>query len=123
MEPVALPNAVAVSQLDKFLLFDVTPHEQLNKQRRALMHFLKLAIDSQRTLVLPRARLLRRNGASFAKEAGYVTWSELFNISVFKRRHPAIDLEAFLEEHGQIESLVPLSVQRKLSPHDSSSLR
>jgi len=101
--PTARPS------FDKFVLFDVIPHEQLNKQRRALMFFLQLAITSERTLVLPRARLLRRVGGSFAKEAEYVRWSELFNISLLQRRHSVMDLETFLDEHGQVETLVPIS--------------
>ena len=46
--------------LQKFLLFDVIFHEQLNKQRRALMFYLDLAMRLERTLVLPRARRARR---------------------------------------------------------------
>ena len=50
----------------KFLLFDVAFHEQLNKQRRALMFFLHLAMRLKRTLVLPRPRLLRRRAQARA---------------------------------------------------------
>ena len=42
-----------------YLLFDVVFHEQLNKQRRALMFYLDLAMRLERTLVLPRARRAR----------------------------------------------------------------
>ena len=49
-----------VQSRQKFLLYDVIFHEQLNKQRRALMFYLDLAMKLKRTLVLPRPRLLRR---------------------------------------------------------------
>ena len=39
--------------VERFLLFDVMPHEQVNKQRRALMFYLDLAGKLKRTLVLP----------------------------------------------------------------------
>ena len=61
-----------------YLLFDVVFHEQLNKQRRALMFFLNLAMKTKRVLVLPRARLLRRKGfGQFHPNADYVPWGEV----------------------------------------------
>ena len=67
-----------IAALDKFLLFDVIFHEQLNKQRRALMFFLDLAMKTKRTLVLPRARLLRKKGfGQFHPNADYVPWGEV----------------------------------------------
>lgn len=74
----APPPPVRIAALDKFLLFDVIFHEQLNKQRRALMFFLDLAMRTKRVLVLPRARLLRRKGfGQFHPNADYVPWGEV----------------------------------------------
>mmetsp|Transcript_25927 Transcript_25927/g.56844 ORF Transcript_25927/g.56844 Transcript_25927/m.56844 type:complete len:396 (+) Transcript_25927:294-1481(+) len=107
----AVPAALTVSDgsSQTYLLFDVVFHEQLNKQRRALMFFFDLARQTKRVLVLPRARLLRRAGASarFAPEAEYVRWGDLFNLSVINKLHPAIELETFVEAVGRIDLLVP----------------
>ena len=82
-----------------YLLFDVVFHEQLNKQRRALMFFLDLAIKTKRTLVLPRGRLLRRTDSygGFDPKAEFVRMSELLNMSALEKLHPVMDLEDFLE--------------------------
>ena len=75
--PAPSPPA-RIAALDKYLLFDVIFHEQLNKQRRALMFFLDLAMKTKRILVLPRARLLRRKGfGQFHPNADYVPWGEV----------------------------------------------
>ena len=86
---------------ERFLLYDVIFHEQVNKQRRALMFYLDLAMHTKRTLVLPRTRLLRRlNARSFAPDAEYVSWGELYNVSALSKLHPIIELEQYLELHG-----------------------
>jgi hypothetical protein len=89
---------------EQFLLYDVIFHEQVNKQRRALMFFLDLAMSLKRTLVLPRTRLLRRvgRGSQFAPDAEYVAWGELFNVSALSKLHPVMELEQFVELHGSI---------------------
>ena len=111
--PVDLPS-VSVSSSSKaaaaipdggqqFLLFDVAFHEQLNKQRRALMFYLHLAMRLKRTLVLPRPRLLRKKegarGSQF-DSAEYVRWGELFNVSALNALHPAVELDEFLRRRG-----------------------
>ena len=112
--PVDLPS-VSVSSSSKaaaaipdggqqFLLFDVAFHEQLNKQRRALMFYLHLAMRLKRTLVLPRPRLLQRKkgarGSQFEAEAEYMRWGELFNVSALNTLHPAVELDEFLQRRG-----------------------
>ena len=98
-----MPGAAARSQ--RYVLFDVAPYEQLNKQRRAIMFFLDLAINAQRTLVLPRARLFGRVGGplSSGRPAGpqrYVAWSALLNVSLMTELHPVIELDQYLKlEH------------------------
>ena len=94
-------NAVAAVQGKQFLLFDVIHHEQVNKQRRALMFYLDLAVSLKRTLVLPRPRLLRRigKGSNFAPDAEYPAWGELFNVSELSKLHPVVELEQYLELH------------------------
>ena len=86
----------------QFLLFDVAFHEQLNKQRRALMFYLHLAMRLKRTLVLPRPRLLQRKegarGSQFEAEAEYMRWGELFNVSALNKLHPAVELEKIRTE-------------------------
>ena len=57
-----LAQATASVAEERFLLYDVVFHEQVNKQRRALMFYLDLAMRLKRTLVLPRTRLVRRVG-------------------------------------------------------------
>jgi peptide-O-fucosyltransferase len=110
--PPASP-ALAMARNDKFLFFDVAPHEQLNKQRRALMFYLDLAMRLERTLVLPRARLLRRvpPGSVSVRVDGaeYTAWGELFNVSHLRRLHPVIEWEAFLASSQPIDTLVELN--------------
>eukprot|EP00322_Chrysochromulina_rotalis_P013330 CAMPEP_0115855074 /NCGR_PEP_ID=MMETSP0287-20121206/14357_1 /TAXON_ID=412157 /ORGANISM="Chrysochromulina rotalis, Strain UIO044" /LENGTH=727 /DNA_ID=CAMNT_0003309221 /DNA_START=45 /DNA_END=2228 /DNA_ORIENTATION=+ len=111
--PPAVPPAKTpvqrIQQRKRFLLFDVIFHEQVNKQRRALMFYLDLAMRLKRTLVLPRTRLLRRTGANrFAPDAEYVGWGELFNVSQLAALHPVIELEQYLALHG------PLSLHVKI---------
>ena len=104
--PASAPPA-RIAGLGRYLLFDVVFHEQLNKQRRALMFYLAMAMRLNRILVLPRPRLLTRTSAhSFSPEAQYVRWSELFNLSHINLLHPAVELDTFLSEHGQIELFV-----------------
>ena len=74
--PPSPPARIAARE--QYLLFDVVFHEQLNKQRRALMFYLDLAMKTKRVLVLPRARLLRRKGlGQFHPNADYVSWGEV----------------------------------------------
>ena len=103
-------TATATVQHERFLLYDVVFHEQVNKQRRALMFYLDLAMKLKRTLVLPRTRLVRRigRGSQFAPEAEYVSWGELFNVSALSKLHPVVELEQFVELHG------PVSLQVKI---------
>jgi hypothetical protein len=106
--PPAAPPNVRIDQRQRFLLFDVIFHEQVNKQRRALMFFLDLAMRLKRTLVLPRTRLLRRlpgPRSQFAPEAEYVGWGELFNVSELVRLHPVYEIDQYLELHGRAVSL------------------
>ena len=70
------------------------------------MFFLNLAIGLDRTLVLPRGRLLQRmSRGQFAAEAEYVRWGELFNLSAINELHHAIELETFLAQGGKIDHL------------------
>jgi len=112
--PPASP-AVTVGRTGMFLVFDVSPLEQLNKQRRALMFYLDLSMRLQRTLVLPRARLLRRAppGSVGVQTSGakYVRWGEIFNLTHLRRLHPVVELESFLDSLApgqQIDALVEL---------------
>ena len=77
---------------------------EVNKQRRALMFYLHLAMRLKRTLVLPRPRLLQRKqgarGSQFEAEAEYMRWGELFNVSALNKLHPAVELEEFLQRRG-----------------------
>ena len=100
--------ADAAADSTKYLLFDVIPHEQLNKQRRAYMFFLDLAMRLKRTLVLPRARLVKRDayGRFLNDEAEYVRWGELFNLSALNTLHPAVELETFLQQAGEVTQLI-----------------
>ena len=103
----ALSSSPAVPE--QFLLYDVIFHEQVNKQRRALMFYLDLAMITKRTLVLPRTRLLRRVSArSFSPDAEYVPWGELYNVSALAKLHPIIELEQYLELHGPVALHVKL---------------
>ena len=99
-----LAQATASVAEERFLLYDVVFHEQVNKQRRALMFYLDLAMRLKRTLVLPRTRLVRRvgRGSQFSSEAEYVAWGDLFNVSALSKLHPVIELEQFVELHGSI---------------------
>lgn len=48
-QPVASPSASPVSRIarkERYLLYDVIFHEQVNKQRRALMFYLDLAMSA-----------------------------------------------------------------------------
>ena len=89
-----MPGAAARSQ--RYVLFDVAQYEQLNKQRRAIMFFLDLAINAQRTLVLPRARLFGRVGRPAGPQR-YVAWSALLNVSLMAELHPVIELDQYLK--------------------------
>ena len=87
-----------IAALERYLLFDPIPHEQLNKQRRALMFYLDLAMRLKRTLVLPRPRLVRKDQyGRFLPDSEYVRWSEMFNVSALNKLHPVVELETFLE--------------------------
>ena len=93
-----------IAALGRYLLFDVAFHEQLNKQRRALMFYLHLAMRLKRTLVLPRRGCCRGQGArgsQFEAEAEYMRWGELFNVSALNKLHPAVELEEFLRRRGR----------------------
>ena len=103
--PPPSPTA-RIAQRQRFLLYDTVFHEQVNKQRRALMFYLDLAMRLKRTLVLPRTRLLRRakfrSGSQFEPNADYASWGELFNASALARAHPVMELEQFVELHGGV---------------------
>jgi hypothetical protein len=91
-------NANTEQAAERYLLFDPIPHEQLNKQRRALMFYLDLAMRLKRTLVLPRPRLVRKDQyGRFLPDSEYVRWSEMFNVSALNKLHPVVELETFLE--------------------------
>lgn len=86
-------------------------HEQVNKQRRALMFYLDLAMKLKRTLVLPRTRLLRRGKGigQFEPKADYVGWGELMNVSTIATLHPVMEWEQYVALHGaHVSLLVPL---------------
>ena len=91
--------------VEGYLLFDVVFHEQVNKQRRALMFFLDLALKLKRTLVLPRARVLRRTNlrGGFDPKAEYVRMGELLNLSALRQLHPVMELEDYLAEHAEFD--------------------
>ena len=99
------PPLRPLQQVGGYLLFDVIFHEQLNKQRRALMFFLDLALKLKRTLVLPRARILRRTDirGGFDPNPEFVRMGEHLNLSALRQLHPVIELEDYLAEHGEIE--------------------
>ncbi|EOD37928.1 hypothetical protein EMIHUDRAFT_224916 [Emiliania huxleyi CCMP1516] len=95
--------------LGRHLLFDVAEHEQVNKQRRALMFYLDLAMQLDRVLVLPRVRLLRRSASSpvsFESAAEYVPWADLFNISRLGRAHAVVGLDEYVAQHGGVSLLL-----------------
>ena len=100
------PPSSPVGRIDtrqKYLLYDVIFHEQVNKQRRALMFYLDLAMKLKRTLVLPRTRLLKRlpgQRAQFAPEADFVRWGDLYNLTTLSKLHSVIELEDFVAERG-----------------------
>lgn len=112
--PPAASPAVALARSGRFLLFDVAPHEQLNKQRRALMFYIDLALKLECTLVLPRARLLHRavrGGVGVKLEgAEYVRWGQLFDISALRRLLPVVELEDFLASRQPIDYLADSSL-------------
>ena len=100
--PVAAPISPVrrIAELQQYLLYDVTAHEQVNKQRRALMFYLHLAAQLKRTLVLPRVRLLRRmkgDRVAFHPVAEYARYADLFNTSALSKLHPVIELDDFLK--------------------------
>ena len=99
------PPLRPLQHVEGYLLFDVVFHEQLNKQRRALMFFLDLALKLKRTLVLPRARVLRRTNlrGGFDPKADFVRMGELLNLSAFRQLHPVMDLEDYLAEHAEFD--------------------
>ena len=99
------PPLRPLQRVEGYLLFDVVFHEQVNKQRRALMFFLDLALKLKRTLVLPRARVLRRTNArgGFDPKAEFVRMGDLLNLSALRQLHPVMDLEDYLAEHAEFE--------------------
>lgn len=92
---------------EAFLLFDVAEHEQINKQRRALMLFLYLAQAINRTLVLPRTRL---HDPHKTAPHQYVRWSTMLNVSAIAlEKHRTIELDDYLLARPQgalIDTLV-----------------
>ena len=106
--------AARIAQRHRFLLYDTIFHEQVNKQRRALMFYLNTAMQLKRTLVLPRTRLLRRKpggGSMFDPNADYVAWGELFNVSLLSKIHPVMELEQYMALHGGVSLHVKISHQ------------
>ena len=114
-EPSPPRDPVAkVASKERFLLYDVIFHEQVNKQRRALMYYLDLAMKLRRTLVLPRTRLLRRKpgpGIQFEDKAEYAYFGALFNFSHLSSVHHVIELEQYLALHYTVSMHVQLSHQ------------
>jgi hypothetical protein len=95
------------SSSERFLLYSVAEHEQLNKQRRALLHFMLVAHALGRTLVLPRVHQVRKDKRAWTpgkhRQAGAVTWyypsrnehlpmSAVYNLSVLEGYHPVVEL-------------------------------
>ena len=71
-------------------------HEQLNKQRRALMFFLHLAAPCRRCARCRGCCGARgARGSQFEAEAEYMRWGELFNVSALNKLHPAVELDEF----------------------------
>lgn len=105
--------AARIAQKQRYLLFDTIFHEQVNKQRRAFMFYLHLAMQLKRTLVLPRTRLLRRipKSTQFDPTAEYVPWGDLFNVSALSLVHPILELEQFVALHGGVGLHVRISHQ------------
>jgi hypothetical protein len=106
--PPSSSPVVRIAQRHQYLLYDVIFHEQVNKQRRALMFYLDLAMRLKRTLVLPRTRLLQRKrggGSQFESTAEYVGWGELFNVTTLGKLHPVMELDQYVALHGKHVSL------------------
>jgi hypothetical protein len=70
-------SATAHAAEERFLLFSVADYEQLNKQRRGLLYYMRLARQLGRTLVLPRAHQLRKDKRAWTRgqEAMRATWN------------------------------------------------
>jgi len=89
------------------------------------MYFLDLAMRLKRTLVLPRTRLLRRMGGGrrnyggFDPVAEYVRWGELFNVSALAALHPVIELDEYIEAHGDRVDLVTRITHKPCEPRES----
>lgn len=72
---------------------------QVNKQRRALMFYLDLALKLKRTLVLPRIRLLRRVDGRPRNDlpARYQRWGDFFDVDALSKVHHVMELEEYLQ--------------------------
>lgn len=101
----SLPPAYEATGSERFLAFSVAGHEQLNKQRRALLHYMRLAAALGRTLVLPRVHVLRKDkrawegGASrgvaswyVPSGTGYFPLSAVYNTSRIAEYVPAVEI-------------------------------
>ena len=91
--------------MERYLLFDVSPHEQFNKQRRALVFFLALAQKTNRTLVVPRARF----GLPTSPKKAYQPLQNILNLSHLNQHfHPVQDLDSHLLKHdASVSVLIP----------------
>ena len=88
--PVAVPASAA--SLERTLLWDYVPWEQMSKQRRGIMWALQTARGLERTLVLPPFRF------HTAKEGvyEYVRYSDLFELAPLAALHPVAELADFV---------------------------
>lgn len=86
---------------ERFLAYSVAAHEQLNKQRRALLFYMWLARSLGRTLVLPRVHQVRKDkrawagaGVSWFVADGneYLPMSTVYNVSRLCAYQPAVEL-------------------------------
>jgi len=94
------PEAGAELGLDpakRYLAFSVNEREQLNKQRRALFFYMRLARSLNRVLLLPRVSMVRKNPQAWmGKGLGSGSWidlsateflslSEVYNVSLLSK--------------------------------------
>lgn len=85
-----------------YLVFSVADNEQVNKQRRAFMYYMRKAREMGRTLVMPRIHMLRKNPQAWSERKGlwyfpdateYVPASYVYNLTRIKEYVPAIEVD------------------------------
>ncbi|KAJ1627429.1 GDP-fucose protein O-fucosyltransferase-domain-containing protein [Pavlovales sp. CCMP2436] len=104
LPPAAADGSCAAAE-PRFLYFSVAPTEQLNKQRRALLHYMRMARQLGRTLVLPRAHQVRKDKRAWtpAPRRVHAMWyvpdgneyfplSLVYNMSTLSEYQPSVEL-------------------------------